>query len=283
MKKIILHISFLVVVACATSACGTYSSLLKSTDPDLLYSKSFEYFEKGKYQKAATLLDMVRLWSLNTPRADTVMYYTGLSYYKMGDFDMSGMIFDQFRKTHGRSPFLEEAEYMYAKGFYFLSPEPDRDQSVTRQALMAIDEYLERYPNSVKKEALTENIKELMQKLHDKEFINARTYYKTGKYKAAVVALKNALDLYPESNHREELMYLITKSGYELASKSIVSLRRDRFINMMDYYYNYISEYPEGKYRKELEKMQESAKKYIASFGDGENNEKRSANGTEKI
>lgn len=272
MKKIIFRISLVLVVALTTQACGSYSKLMKSDDYQLLYDSALKYFEMGKYQKAITLFDKVRLWSMNTPRADTVMYYTGLSYYKQGDFEQSGMIFDEFRKAHTRSPFLEESEYMYAKGFYFLSPEPDRDQAVTRQALMAIDEYLERYPNSVKREALLENMKELMQKLHDKEFINARTYYKTGKYKAAVVALKNALNMYPESNHREELMYLITKSGYELASKSIVSLRRDRYLDMMDYYYNYISEFPEGRYRKELEKMQNKAKEYLSSFGDADNN-----------
>lgn len=241
----------------------------------LQYDKAFEYFEAGKYQRAATLFDMVTLWAMNTPRADTVMYFMGLSYYKMGDFTLSGTIFDEFRKIHRSSPFLEEAEYMYAKGYYFLSPEPERDQAATFQALSAIDEYLERYPNSIKREALEGNIRELMQKLHDKEFINARTYYKTGRYKAAVVALKNALNLYPESNHREEIMYLIAKSAYRLATNSVENLRRDRFLDMIDYYYNYISEFPDGQYRKELEKMQESSKKYLSSFGDGaENNEK---------
>lgn len=33
----------------------------------------------------------------------------------------------------------------------------------------------------------------LTQRLHDKTYLNAYTYYKIGRYKSAIVALKNAL------------------------------------------------------------------------------------------
>ena len=41
---------------------------------------------------------------------------------------------------------------------------------------------------------------------------------RSGKYKSAIVAFKNALKQYPESKRREEIMYLIVDSGYRLAS-----------------------------------------------------------------
>ncbi|MCD8071762.1 MAG: outer membrane protein assembly factor BamD [Alistipes sp.] len=142
----------------------------------------------------------------------------------------------------------------------------NRYHSATRRALIAIDEYMERYPSSVKREALQENIEELTQRLHDKAYLNAKTYYKIGRYKAAVVALKNALNQFPDTRHREEIMYLVTKSNYLLASNSIYSLQRDRYLDMMDNYYNFVSEYPDSKYVKELDKMQDSAKEFIANY-----------------
>ncbi len=262
------RIFLLFALAAAVAGCSEYQKLLKSKDYQRMYDKALEYYEAGKYQKSAQLLQDVAPYFIGTMKGDSVAYYMAASYYKSGDFETSAMLLDEFRHTYGSSPFLEDAEYMYAKGFYYLSPSPNRDQAATRRALIAIDEYMERYPNSVKREVLEMDIAELQQKLYDKAYINARTYYKIGRYKAAVVALKNALNQFPDSNHREEIMYLITKSNYLLAHNSIVSLQRDRYLDMMDNYYNFVSEFPDSKYIKELDKMQETAKDYIANYQD---------------
>lgn len=164
-------------------------------------------------------------------RADTLAYYTGLCYYKSGDFVSSAELFDGFRRRFGRSPFLEDAEYMYAKGFYFSSPKPEYDQTATHQALQAITEYLDRYPNSVKKDQLIENMIELRQKLYDKAFMNAKVYYDIGYYNSAVTALQNAIDMYPESGHREELAYLIVSAHCLYARNSVASLQRQRYLD----------------------------------------------------
>ena len=37
---------------------------------------------------------------------------------------------------------------MYALCFYYLSPGPTRDQTMTGQAIMAINEFMSRYPES---------------------------------------------------------------------------------------------------------------------------------------
>ena len=81
--------------------------------------------------------------------------------------------------------------------FYYLSPSPQRDQTVTGQAIVAISEFMSRYPDSEKYGQFEQMRNELTGRLHDKEFLNAYTYYKIGKHKSAIVALKNALRKYP--------------------------------------------------------------------------------------
>jgi outer membrane protein assembly factor BamD len=203
-------------------------------------------------------------------REDSLAYYTAYAYFKSDDFTTSSEMFDDFRRKYTRSPFLEDVEGMYALSFYYLSPEPTRDQTTTEQALTAIHEFIGRYPNSTRRAAFEQMIRELTQKQYDKVFINAKTYYTIGRYKSAVPALKNALKKYPDSPHREELMYLIVKSSYELAKNSIESLQRDRYLNMLDSYYSFIAEFPESKHVRELSRMQEDAKRFIAKFGSDE-------------
>lgn len=256
----------MVFAAAMVAGCSEYTKLLKSQDRDKMYTKALEYYANKKYHKAITLFGEVDPYTTGTEREDTVKFYTASAFYNMGDFETSGMLLDAFRRGSGRSSiFLEESEYLYAMGFYYSSPAPQRDQTASIQAIYSITEYLNRYPNSVKKEDMEGRIAELRNKLYDKEYINAKCYYTIGKYKAAVVSLKNVLDESPENPHREEMMYLTTKSGYLLAKNSIPDLQKDRYLKMMDYYINFMSEYPDSKYTKELNRMMDDAKKFLVS------------------
>ena len=152
---------------------------------------------------------------------------------------------------------------MYAMCFNKLSPGPTRDQTMTGQAIIAVNEFMSRYPESKYIEDFKNIDKELTQRLHDKAYINAYTYYKIGKYKSAIIALKNALRKYPESNHREEIMYLIVDASYRFASNSVEAKQIDRYMSMLDSYYSFIAEYPESTHVKELDRMARHAKDFL--------------------
>ena len=276
----------------------SYNRLLKSSDYDLKYRRALEYYYStkkgtdkntaGNYQKAGSLLEQVAPVYVGTPREDSVAYYTAASLYKGGYFEASGMACDIFRKRFPGSVFIENVEYMYALGFYYSSPDVQRDQATSMQAIIAINEYLERYPASEKRESLLEKKEELLAKLHDKAYDNAKLYYTVGKYKSAVIALQNALDKYPSSAHRKDIMYLIVKSQYLLAKNSYASLQKDRYLNLMDYYYNFVSEFPQSEYSKEMQKIYEEAKEFISKQDMSEDeseiirNDNILFNGTEK-
>ena len=147
-----LYCKYLVLLAALGSvSCSAFNKLLKSDDNDKKYTRAIEYYNEGKYDKCALLMESLNQIFAGTERADTLAYYYGAALYKDGDFVTSGKVFDAFRRTYSRSPFVEDAEYMYAKGLYYSSPSSRRDQTTTSQAIVAIDEYLNRYPNSSKK------------------------------------------------------------------------------------------------------------------------------------
>ena len=250
-------------VAIAATACSGHSKLLKSQDRELMYQKALEYHEARKYEKSSDLIAEIEYYYMGTVREDTILYIKADNAYQQQDYFTSSMIFDDFRRRFGRSPFAEEAEYKYAMGFYYLSPPPNRDQTLTYQAITAMTEYMERYPDNVRKQLCLVRIDELQNQLYDKSLLNAKTYVKIGRYKSAVVALKNALAEYPATPHREEILYLTTKSSYELASNSVRAIQRDRYMDMMDTYYTFISEFPDSRYRKEVDRMHKTARSFL--------------------
>lgn len=270
MRKSVLMLLAVCAIAVANTGCGPFNKLLKSGDNEAIYAEGKKMLEAAKYTRAITCFEIVQPYFVGTMREDSMAYYIAYANFKNGDFMTSSEQFDDFRRKYTRSPFIEDVEGMYALSFYYLSPEPTRDQATTAQALTAIQEFLGRYPNSTRRAAFEQMVRELTQKQYDKVFLNAKTYYTIGRYKSAVPALKNALKKYPDTPHREELMYLIVKASYELAHNSIESLKRDRYMSMLDSYYTFVAEYPESKHSKELARLQEAAKRYLAQFDDEE-------------
>ncbi len=253
-----------ILFAALLSGCAGVSNILRSGKPDLIYSKAMEFYEKEKWSKASTLFEGMQHYYVGTPREDSISFFNARCKFKNRDYETAASLFDEFRRKFGRSPFVEDAEGMYALCFYFLSPGPTRDQTMTAEALKAINEFISRYPGSERVEKFEQINDELMTRLHEKAYLNAYTYYKIGRYKSAIVSLKNALKQYPDSHHREQIMYLITDAGYRFASNSVAEKQTDRYLSMLDSYLSFKEEFPESKYIKELDRMAKHARDYLA-------------------
>ncbi|MEG1622745.1 MAG: outer membrane protein assembly factor BamD [Alistipes sp.] len=264
MKHIALYITVIVVATVAFCGCGGMNSLLQSGKPDQIYAKGMEYYKAEKWARASTLFEGCQHWYQGTPREDSLLFYNARCKYKNRDYETAASMFDGFRRKFGRSVFIEDAEGMYVLCYYYLSPGPKRDQTMTTQAIIAVNEFMSRYPNNERIESFREINKELTQRLHDKTFFNAYTYCKIGKHKSAIVALKNALKQFPTSSHREEIMYLIVTSSYKVAHNSIEKKQADRYLSMLDSYYTFQAQFPESPYLKEMEDMAKEAKDFIA-------------------
>ena len=233
MKQTFLYAVCGVILVTAFSGCAGINSLLKSGQPELIYSKALEYYQKEKWSRASTLFEGVQHYYIGTPREDSVSFFNARCKFKNRDYDT------------------------------YLSPGPSRDQTMTGQALIAINEFMSRYPHSDRVEDFKQINGELTQRLHDKSYLNAYTYYKIGRYKSAIVSLKNALKQFPDSNHREEIMYMIVDASYRFANNSIANKQTDRYLSMLDSYLSFKEEFPESKYTKEVDRMAKHARDYL--------------------
>lgn len=272
MKQTFLYAVCGVILITAFSGCAGINALLKSGQPDLIYSKALEYYQKEKWSRASTLFEGSQHYYAGTPREDSISFFNARCKYKNRDYDTASTLLDDFRRKFGRSAFIEDAEGMYALCFYYLSPGPSRDQTMTGQALIAINEFMSRYPQSERIENFKEINAELTERLHDKAYLNAYTYYKIGRYKSAIVSLKNALKQYPDSKHREEIMYLIVDAGYRFANNSVTEKQTDRYLTMLDSYLSFKEEFPESKHIKEVDRMAKHARDYLDRNKKDDNN-----------
>ncbi len=255
---------FVIAASITITSCGATQKIIKSGDPEYIYQKGVEYYDAEQWNRATTLFSNVEYLYVGTTREDTLSFYRARCQAKIGAYSAAIDMVDKFRSEFGRSPFIEDAESMRAMCYYYLSPGPTRDQTTTNQAINSAYEFMARYPESDKNPGFETIIAELQERLYEKSYVNAYTYYKIGRYKSAIIAFRNALKEYPESHRREDISYYVVASSYELAKNSIPSKQLDRYISMLDSYYTFIAEFPESKeYAKDVAKMAKEAQKFI--------------------
>ncbi|MFR9620940.1 MAG: outer membrane protein assembly factor BamD [Rikenellaceae bacterium] len=261
-RHIITIVMFVVVVLLAASCSTTYKTLKKG-DPDKIYALAMQQYEAEEWNKAINLFNTAEPYFSNYSRDDSLKFYRARSAYKDNDFEYAIVLLDDYRKEYGRSPFIEDAEGMYTMSHYYIAPDAKRDQTPIEKAIYTINEFMSRHPNSEKIEEFRAIKAELIDRLFEKAYLNAYTYYKTGYYKSAIIAFKNAIKEYPESSYREDMLYYTVASAFKLADNSVLSKKEDRFLQMIDSYYTFIAEFPESKYRKTADDMLAKGRKYL--------------------
>ncbi|WP_372950645.1 outer membrane protein assembly factor BamD [Mariniphaga sp.] len=246
------------IVMLFVSSCGDYNKILKSTDYEFKLKKAVEYYEDGEFVKAGTLFqELVNIYR-GTSRADQIYYYYAKSMMGQKDYLMATHYFKSLLKEFPGSQYSEEAQFMVGYCNYLLSPKPRLDQTVTKEAIESLQLYINLYPYSERVDEANRLIDELMDKLVYKSYLNARLYYDFENYKAAVISLDNSLKEFPDSQYREELMYMLLKSKYLLAVNSVEDKKQERLSGALDEYFSFVDEYPESQYRKEVDKFYET-------------------------
>lgn len=253
--KIKLFLFIALALIWGSSCKSEYEALLQSNDVAGKYEAAFQYFEAGKYSRSIALFESLKLAVKGTAQDDTVQYYTGLANYRWGDIFTAETCFDSFIKTFPLSVFSDRANYYYIECLYQQTLRYELDQSPTYKAMDYIEMYMKKYPESEYNEDFQAMLVDLNERLDKKAYEAAKVYYHTEDYKAAQYAFKNVLKEDASNIYREEVLYYTAMSSYKYAFNSVLQKQKERYMTFTDDYYNFISEFPDSKYRKELDNL----------------------------
>ena len=260
-SSILTALAVLVVAVSGLQSCKSqYDMILESNDLDAKYNAAFDYFNRGKYSRAAALFESITLLTNGTERHDTVMYYLGLSNYSYKDYYTAETNFHQYLSYFPQGAFAENADFLRIDCMYRSTLRYELDQNPTYQAITAISDYLRAHPEGANADICRHRLQELGERLDRKAFENAKLYYVMEDYKAARVALRNVLKDDADNVFREDILYYTAMSSYKFADMSVASKRRERFLVFQDDYLNFVGEFPESAYRKELDGLYNKVK-----------------------
>lgn len=251
------------------TGCGEYQRVLKSSDPNVKYEYAKRAFNEKKYAQASSLLEEVIHVFKGSEKAEESLYLLGLSNYENKDYPTASTYFSTYYSRYPRGKYAELARFYSGYGYYLDSPDVQLDQSGTIRAIEELQAFIDYFPRSERVSIAQNAIFELQDKLTLKELQNAQLYYNLGtylgnNYESAIIVARNAIKEYPYSKYKEDLEMLMLKSRYQIASLSVEEKKTDRYRDVIDEYYSFINNFPDGPNRKEADLIFKIASRHVA-------------------
>ena len=273
MKKGIIILSSIALLMC--SCASEFNAVYKYGDQEAKYEYAKEFFARGKFQQAATLLEELVTMKKGTEEAQECLYMLGMAQYNNQDYQAASETFKKYGASYPRGIYAEPAAFYVGQSLFESSPEPRLDQSPTNGAINAYQQFMDLFPDSKLRARAQDRLYILYDKLIQKEYLSAELYYNLGgyfgninsndesNYNASIITAQNALKTYPYCSLREEFMLLIMKSKFQLAENSTQEKRLERYRDAEDECYGFINEFPESKNVATAEKFIAKCKKVI--------------------
>lgn len=253
--RIVLYLIVILLIA----GCSNHSKLLKSTDNELKYEAAIAYYNKKDYYRALQLFEQLNAMFRGTVRGERINYYQAFCYYEQDDYLLAGYYFDLFARSFPLSKDAEECLFMSALCTSKQSPKYSLDQTKTKEAIEQFQFFMNRYPNSNRKDECNRLVDDLVRKLARKDFEIAKLYFHTMEYEAAVVCFENLMKDYTNTPYAEESNYYIVRSYYYFALNSIQSKKKERYQKSIDAYYDFVANYPDSEFMKDAVKLKNNA------------------------
>ena len=262
--KTVFKIGFIILTFALATACSNYDKLLKGNDFTAQYDAAVKYYNEKSYTRAIQLFENLIMHYHGKENAEDISWYYAMCLLYEEDYYSAGYQFKSFFKRFPYSERAEEALYMSATCKYNESPDYYLDQKLTKEAINEYESFVDRYPNSIHIPEINSRLDELRGKLMQKDYEIAVGYYNTESYRAAVVALNQFLNNYPDSPHREEAMYYIVKAGYIYAINSREEKMKERLQQVVGNFDKFAVTFSNSKYLAECQDIYTKCKAELA-------------------
>jgi len=268
-NKQIAHIVGLLILVISLSGCSEYNKILKSNDYPLKYEKAKEYYNNGDCYKALPLFEELMTFYRLTDKGEDVYYYYANTQYCLKEYYLASYYFKRFTKNYPNSSRAEECGFNAAVCSMKASPEWYLDQSDTYDAIDEFQIFMNRYPNSGLVDSCNNMIKGLRGKLERKSFEQAKLYFKMSKYRSAVISFNTTLEQFPDTDYREEILFLIVKANFSFAMNSVDAKKQERFEDTIDSYHTFVDSFGQSTYVNQAERFYNSSVKELNNIKEG--------------
>jgi outer membrane protein assembly factor BamD len=216
-----------VVAAGLLAGCSLWNSVTGSSDDDKdatyverpveqIYDDAWKRINDRDWLEAAKQFDEVERQHPYSIWARRAMLMAALCYYQANKYTDAISTADQYIQLHPGSHEISYAFYLKAMSLYEQIVDVGRDQSNTEQALTALQDGVQRFPNTEYARDASLKVDLTLDHLAGKEMSVGRYYLLRGDYIGAINRFRVVVERYQKTSQIAEALERLTEAYYAL-------------------------------------------------------------------
>ena len=218
----------LVVVALAVSGCQSnggdnidLAMLVENIEPaDVLYNQGLANLNAGRLNEAAAKFEAVDRQHPYSEYARRSLVMSAFTQYRQGKFDEAINSSRRYLQLYPTSEDAAYAQYIIGLSYWRQIRDVTQDQSDARRTVEAMQEVVQRWPESEYVEDAQQKIRFARDQLAGKEMQIGRYYLERREYIAAARRFRNVVEQYGNTRQVEEALARLTETYYAMGLQS---------------------------------------------------------------
>lgn len=213
-----LRLTTLALAVTLLAACSTTEEGEEYVERPVeeLYNQAYDAALSGDFKAAAPLFDEVERQHPYSVWATQSQLMAAYSLYQSNTYDDAIAALDRFIQLNPGNPNVDYAYYLKGLSFYERIVDVGRDQRLTREALIAFEEVVRRFPNSKYARDARLKIDLARNHLAGKEMSIGRWYMRQGQYLAAINRFQRVVAEFDTTEQVPEALLRMTEAYVSL-------------------------------------------------------------------
>jgi outer membrane protein assembly factor BamD len=173
------------------------------------YREGEEKFARGDYREALESLEKVREIYESAELNMQAALKIADTHFAAEDYVEAAAAYEDFLKQHPAHPQTSRALYQLGMSYFKQILAIDRDQTATRNAMVAFESLANLYPDAPQAGEAPDLIRYCRDHLAESELYVGRFYLKTEEYRAAIGRLRDIMNAYPDFSGMDRVHYFL--------------------------------------------------------------------------
>ena len=208
---------FALLSACSSEKDIDLATYVEQTEPaDVLYNQGLANLEQGHLKEAGKKFEAVDRQHPYSEQARKSMVMAAFAQYRQGNYDDAINAAKRYVTLYPTNPDAAYAQYIIGLCYYRQIRDVTQDQKEARRTIEAMDELVQRWPESEYVEDAKAKIRYARDQLAGKEMQIGRYYLERREYIAAIKRFRNVVENYSNTRQVEEALSRLTESYYAM-------------------------------------------------------------------
>lgn len=214
----------------ALVACGG-ADRYQGLDAETLFRTGQTESEEGNFDNAIEALERLMVSYQSFDRLAEARFLLAQSYFGKEEFITSRAEYQRFLDRYVGHDLSAAAALGICQSLAALVPNPQRDQTFTREAITSCGNVIIDYagtPESTEAAQVRQTLRETMA---EKEYLNARHYFRRKQYDPAIKYFQFVVNLYPETPYAPQALLGIYRANTAIGYDDLAEEARSRLLN----------------------------------------------------